>query len=60
MPRSKSDYILLHTLLGTGNPERLAEGCALHSAAPERRRRMEHLRRRPVEYQRFGEVPISG
>ena len=39
----EADYILLHTLLGTGNPERIAKAARLHSAASERGRRMGHL-----------------
>ena len=39
----ESDYILLHTLLGTGNPERFQKCCNYILASPERRRRMADL-----------------
>ena len=51
----ESDYILLHTLLGTGNPERFQKAGELDFAASERGRRMEHLRPWAIEYQRIGE-----
>ena len=39
----EADYIILHTLLGTEKTERIRKARELHSPAPKRRRRMEHL-----------------
>ena len=51
----ESDYILLHTLLGTGNAARFEKAARLHYESPKRRWRMEHLRRGAVECLGFGE-----
>ena len=46
----ESDYILLHTLLGTGNPERFEKAARDILQSSECRRRVEHLCRRAVEF----------
>ena len=43
----ESDYILLHTLLGTGKPRALPKVLQLDPPPPERRRRLGNLRQRP-------------
>ena len=50
-----SDYILLHRLLGTEDPVRTQKCANRNPEPPERRRRLAHLQRRPVEHQRLGE-----
>ena len=52
----EADYIVLHVLLGTGNPGAPGEGGALHSAAPERGWRMGYLPPGSVQYQRLGQM----
>ncbi len=51
----ESDYILLHRLLGTEDAEAHAEVCQRNPVAPEPRRWMADLQRRPVQHQRVGE-----
>ena len=51
----ESDYILLHRLLGTEDPAAYAEVRQRNTVAPERRRWLANLQRRPVEHQRVGE-----
>ena len=49
----EADYICCNAA-GHRRSRSASQKCALHSPPPERGRRLGYLRRRPIEYQRFG------